>query len=249
MSACAAAGPRLSVIPDEENRTVKRKWIVVAVGLAAAAALITAGALWAEQPGAGPAVPARPAAAPRTKIALLNLTYVISYYERYKAYKEDVKQKAEPYEKVIKAKQLEIETLTKEAMNQEHPPTEARRQDIDKQIRQDRFDIDIQQTEAKSKLGKESVDQMIDIYKEVQAAASRYAGSHDFDMVFQYNEPLEQKDYYGAANVERKMSAGALIPLYYPQGCEISLDVLNMLNSSYHPAAAAPAAGKTTPTP
>lgn len=228
---------------------MKRKWIVVTAGVAAAAALITAGVLWADPPGAGSPVPARPAAAPRTKIALLNLTYVISYYEKYKSYKEDVKRQAQPFEDVIKGKQAEIEALTKEATDKIKPASDARRLEIQKIIVADQRAIQDANEDAKNQLGKQSMDQMIVIYKEVQAAAARYAGSHDFDLVLQYNEPLDQKEYYGAVNVERKMGAGALIPLYYSNGMEISQDVLGMLNSSYHPAAAAPAAGAATPTP
>jgi Skp family chaperone for outer membrane proteins len=238
----------LSVISNEENRIVKRKWIIATAGVAATAALVYVGTLWAQQPGTGPSVPARPAAAPRTKIALLNLTYVISYYEKYKAYKEDMKKQAQPYEDKIKAKQSEIEGLRKEGVDSK--TTEARRQEIENLIRHAQHDIDDANGEAKVKLAKEAQDQMVLLYQEVQKAASKYAAAHDFDLVLQYNEPLDPKDYYSATNVERKMGAGALIPLYYSSGMEISQDVLTMLNASYHPAAAAPASGAPpAPTP
>ena len=190
-------------------------------------------------------MPARPAAAPRTKIALLNLTYVISYYEKYKAYKEDMKKQAQPYEDRIKAKQAEMEALRKEMTDPQKPPSEARRQEIEAKVKADQRDIQDANDEAKNKLAKEASDQMVLLYKEVQAAAGGYARAHDFDLVLQYNEPLDPKDYYSPANIERKMGAGALIPLYYSNGMEISQDVLAMLNTSYRPAAAAPAA--TTP--
>ncbi len=236
--ACAAAGPRLSGVTNEENRNVKRKWIIATAGVAAAATLVYVGSLWAQQPAGSPAVPSRPSAAPRTKIALLNLTYVISYYEKYKAYKDEMKRQAQPYEDRIKKDQADYELLGKE-MSAPTPPTEARRQEIETRMKADKRDVQDANDEAKVKLAKEASDQMVLLYREVQQASGKYAAAHDFDMVLQYNEPLEGKDYYSAANVERKMGAGALIPLYYTPNMEISQDVLAMLNASYRPTGAA----------
>jgi Skp family chaperone for outer membrane proteins len=220
---------------------VKRKAIIAAAGVAVVGALIYVGSLWAQQP-TGPAVPSRPAAAPRTKIALLNLTYVISYYEKYKSYKEEMKGLAKPYEDRIKGKQAEIEALRTELTSKDKPVTDARKLEIEKLAKKAQFEMEEANAEAKTALAKQAEAQMVMLYKEVQAAAQRYASSHDFDLVLQYNEPLEKDAYYGAANVERKMSAGALIPLYYSGGMEISQDVLGMLNASYRPTAGAAAA-------
>jgi Skp family chaperone for outer membrane proteins len=225
---------------------VKRKWIIATVGVAAAAALVYVGTLWAEQPAA-PAAPAHAATAPRTKIALLNLTYVISYYEKYKAYKDSMKTQAQPYEDRIKKDQAEYELLNKE-MAGPTPPTEARRQEIETKMKADKRDVQDANDEAKAKLAKEASDQMVVLYKEVQAAAMNYAVAHDFDLVFQYNEPLDPKDYYSPGNIARKMEAGALIPLHYSPGMEISQDVLGMLNAKYRQTGAAPAPAAGTPT-
>jgi len=220
---------------------VKRKWIIATVGVATAAALVYVGTLWAQQPAA-PAAP-HTAAAPRTKVALLNLTYVISYYDKYKAYKDDMKKQAQPYEDRIKALQADMESLRKQVTDPQHPLDEQGRQAAEKKMKDDQRGAEDINTEAKAKLAKEAADQMVLLYQEVQAAAGSYAAAHDFDMVLQYNEPLEPKDYYSPANIERKMGASAMIPLYYSPGMEISRDVLGMLNAKYHQMSAAPAAG------
>jgi Skp family chaperone for outer membrane proteins len=226
---------------------VKRKAIIAAAGVAVVGALVYVGSLWAQQP-AGPAVPSRPAAAPRTKIALLNLTYVISYYEKYKAYKEEMKSMAKPYEERIKAVQLQMEALRAELVSKDKPPTDARKAEIEKAGAKLKFEMDDANNDAKQALAKQAGKQMVLLYQEVQSAARAYAASHDFDLVLQYNEPLEKDAYYGEANVERKMSAGALIPLYYSGNMEISQDVLGMLNASYRPTAGAAApTGTVTP--
>ncbi len=229
---------------------MKRKWIIATVGVASAAALVYVGTHRAQQPTAGsPADPSRPAAAPRTKIALLNLTYVISYYEKYKTFKDDIKKQMQPFEDMVKGKQAEVEALRKEATDTQHPPDEARRQAIEKRMKEIQRGIEDATAEAKPKIIKQEQDEMVLLYREVQSAAASYAGPHDFDMVLQYNEPLDPKDYYSPANIERKMGAGALIPLYYGGGMEISQDVLAMLNAKYRQggAAAAPAPGAVTP--
>ena len=197
---------------------MKRKWIIATAGVAAAAALVYVGTLWAEQPAVASAVPSRPAAAPRTKIALLNLTYVISYYEKYKAYKDDMKKQAQPYEDMIKGKQAEIEALRKEATNtaasaRRGPPPGDREADEGGPARHRRRQQRRQAEARQAGVG----SRWSCCTRKCSRPQPSYAASHDFDMVLQYNEPLEPKDYYSPANIERKMGAGALIPLYYSQ--------------------------------
>ena len=166
---------------------------------------------------------------------MLNLTYVISYYEKYKSYKEQMKTKAKQYEDMLKSKQAAAEAIRKEGTD---PKTSAaQREEDEKKIRQIQHEAEDLKAEGQAALAKEMDSFMVIVYKEVYDAAQKYAASHDFDLVLQYNEPLDPNEYYSAQNVMRKMNAGALIPLYYSKGMEISPDVLTMLNASYHPAA------------
>jgi Skp family chaperone for outer membrane proteins len=225
---------------------VKRNAIIATAGVAVVGALIYVGGLWAQS--SVPSVPARPAASPRTKIALLNLTYVISYYGKYQAYKEEMKTIAKPFEDQIKGKQAELEAFRKEATNPATKP--ARVEELQKQAKLLQREMEDISNDAKGKLAKKAEGQMVELYKEVLNAAQRYAGSNDFDMVLQYNEPIEQGAYYAAANVERKMGAGALIPIHYSKENEISQDVLKALNAAYRPAgpAASAAPAHSAPT-
>jgi Skp family chaperone for outer membrane proteins len=221
---------------------VKRKAIVATAGVAVVGALIYVSGLWAQS--SVPSVPAKPAAAPRTKIALLNLTYVITYYGKYQAYKEEMKGLAKPYEEQIKAKQAELEVFRKEATN---PTTQAARvEEIQKSAKVLQRTMEDISNDAKAVLAKKAESQMVELYKEVVSAAQRYAVSHDFDLVLQFNAPIEKDAYYTPGNVERLIGAGALIPIHYSKENEISYDVLNALNAAYRPAgpgaSAAPAA-------
>ena len=219
---------------------MKRTFVVTAAVAALAGALVYVSGLSAQHPASS--VPVRPtaaAAAPRTKIALLNLTYVISYYEKYKAYKEEMKTKAKVYEDRLKGKQAEAEALSKEAKDPKTAAAQA--EEIGRKMKQIQRDAEDIKAEGQAALAKEMDGFMVIVYREVQEAAQKYAVSHDFDLVLQYNEPLDSNEYYSAQNIGRKMNAGALIPLHYSKGMEISPDVLTMLNASYRPAAAAPA--------
>ena len=228
---------------------MKRKAIVATAGVAVVGALVAVGGLWAQS--AVPSVPAKPAAAaaPRTKIALINLTYVITYYGKYQAYKEEMKTIAKPYEEKIKGKQAELEAFRKEATNPATPA--ARVEELTKQAKTLQREMEDVSNDAKATLAKKAEGQMVELYKEVLDASRRFAVSHDFDMVLQYNEPVEKDAYYAAPNVERKMGAGALIPIHYSKENEISYDVLTALNAAYRPAgpaASAAPAVRTTPT-
>src|SRR5439155_1529767 len=90
----AAPEPQLSAFSNEENGTVKRT-VCLAAGLVALGVVIYVGKLWAQQPGAAGATPAA-APEPRTRIALLNLNYVIKFYKKFNNYQEQLKHDAEP---------------------------------------------------------------------------------------------------------------------------------------------------------
>ncbi len=185
-----------------------------------AVASVAAGRLWSQDK--------MPPAAPDTRIRLINLTYVISNCHKYKAYKEEMKAEAQPYYDRIRELQGQVEALKKEAAGTNVPAP--RRAEIDKTMIQLQADIQTANLDAKTLLGGKASDQMVSLYKEVQSACTRYAKAHDLDMVLQYNEPLDQKEYFSPANVERKMGAGALLPLYFSKGMEINEEILEILN-------------------
>ena len=191
---------------------MKRKAIVATASVAVVGALIYVGSLCGQS--SVPSAAARPAAAPQTKIALLNLTYVISYYHKYQAYKQEMKGIAKPYEDQIKGKQAELEAFRKEATNPATPP--ARVEELTKQAKKLQREMEDIGADAKAKLAKKAEGQMVELYREVQDAARRFAVSHDFDMVLQYNEPIEKDAYYTAANVERKWAPAPSFPCTIP---------------------------------
>jgi hypothetical protein len=94
--------------------------------------------------------------------------------------------------------------------------------------------------EAKAFIGKKRDEQIVQLYKEVQDVAQRYAMSQGIDLVMSYTDATEQKDYYNPAFVARKMQSPGCMPIYFAQGTDISAEVVTALNSAFAPAAAAP---------
>jgi Skp family chaperone for outer membrane proteins len=220
--------------------------VIVAAGVVALGVVVYVGRLWAQ----APAAPVPPAAEPRTRVALLNLTYVITKYNKYINFQNEMKKVVEPYQQKDKDKKALGENLAKEA--QAPATTAARRDAIEKELRTLQREIEDNKAEAKKVVDKKQEEQLKILYGDVQDACRRYAVAHNFDLVLHYNDATTKEDYYSAANIARKMQAGACVPLYATPGMDISEQVVATLNAAFPqapaaaaPAPAAPAAGGT----
>jgi Skp family chaperone for outer membrane proteins len=204
----------------------------LAAGVVALGVMIYVGRLWAQTrpaTGTGPA----PAAAPkaRTRIALLNISHVVRNYNKYKTYQEELKRAVAPFTKQDADAKKEAEQLTKEAQSPVTKPE--RREAIEKRMRELQFQMQNLKEEFNKRVGKLQEKQLVTLFADVRTVAERYALGHNFDMVLQYNDAVESKEYWSGPNIVRKMQAGALMPLYYTGGMEISQEIINTLNASY----------------
>ncbi len=183
---------------------------------------------WAQQ--AAPAAPARPAAEPRTRVALLNMHYVIKNYEKWKSFQNELKGDYKVYEERLKANRAKQEMLVAQAKDPKATPEQ--QESAAKQVKQLQREAEDLSNEGKATIGKKQGDQLVIVFKEVQDAAMRYALAHNFEMVLHYSDALTATDYYNAGNIMHKLD-GALLPLYYQPDLDISLQVVTMLNSHY----------------
>jgi Skp family chaperone for outer membrane proteins len=216
---------------------VKRTVLVLTGLLALLAAVYVGGRLWA-QPGTAPAAPPEP----RTRIALLNLLYVLEKYERSTALQNELKKSAEPYQAKETAKTAEREALLKEGQGPKCTPE--RREQIEADIR--RIDRERQDNKADydKLLAKKGDEALKILYREIQDAAQRYAQAHNFELVLHFNDATTPERYYSAAMIQRKLTPAVCMPLYAVPGMDISQQVVNDLNAGYRRTApaAAPAA-------
>lgn len=208
-----------------------KKTVLAAGGLIALAALFDTGRLAAQTQPTGvagaPSAAPRSTAAPRTKIALMNLTYVIKMYSKYTTFQEEIKQLAKRFKDTEDDLRRQGEELSKQVTAT--TPAE-QRSDIEKKLKEIQRKMEDNGAEAKLVLSRKSGEQMRIIYLDVVLAAQHYAREHDFDLVLHYNDAIEETDFKSSGNIVRKLQAGALIPVYAENGMDISKEVVELLN-------------------
>ncbi len=192
--------------------------------------------------------PAATQAAPRTRIALINLTYVIKNYEKYKHFQEEIKQLVTPFQKRESDLRQALENLRADAGKAAGQPQGTQKDELERRYK----DIQRQQEDLKADatmtLNKRSDEAMRIIFTDVCDAAQRYASSHDIELVLHYNDTFDRTEYLSAQNIARKLNSGALMPLIFmEQRLDISNDILGQLN--YAMRSAAVPAGGTQPAP
>jgi Skp family chaperone for outer membrane proteins len=186
--------------------------------------------LWAQQTGTAPAT-RQAAAEPRTRIALLNMAYVIKNYKKTETFQAEVKEAFKAYEAKAQAKQVLMEQYAKQIQDQKTTPDQ--REALTKQITNLKREVEDLNNEAKAVLGKKSDDQMVILYREIQDAAQRYAVAHNFEAVFHYIDATTQADYYSPGSIVRKLQSPSLMPLYQAPGLDISMEVVMALNAAW----------------
>lgn len=173
---------------------------------------------------------AQPAAPLRTRIAILNLTYVIKNYDKYKRFNEEIKTYIEPFHKKDTDLRAKLEELRKQAGKLPQQGQSPPGGDLERQARDIQRQLEDNAAEIKLELSKKSDNEMKTVYLDICNAAQSYARSHDFDVVLHYNDAVTEQDYFSPQNIARKLNAGALIPLYIQPKMDISEDVVKILN-------------------
>ena len=185
---------------------------------------------------AGSRLVAQPATAPRpagagTRVALLNLRFVIKHYEKYKAFMELMKKKDEDYLTVIKSKNLQAEKLRKEAQQQPNLPA-TRREQIEQDLRNLQRDVEDLTAKARKDLAKQGSEEMVRVYKEIRDATYRYAKANNIDLVLHFEGAADDKELDNPVLIQRNFNVGCC-PLYWNASLDISYHVLTALNGAY----------------
>ena len=102
----------------------------------AAGSILALVTLWYVGPFSGHAQSQNPQAAQpsRTRIALLNLTYVIKNYEKYKQFEGEMKSIVEPFQKKDTELRQQLDNLSKEAAKQTHPGQTEQRDALEERL-------------------------------------------------------------------------------------------------------------------
>lgn len=199
----------------------------------ALAALVGAGRLWAESKEEEPA--------PRTRIAIYNLTYVIKNYDKYKRFQDEIKEYVRPYQKRDAELKEQLKELRGQAEISSLVPTKGEdrdektaKEELEDKAKKIQRKIEENAEMIKKKLGAKSDEQMKIVYIQVVSAAQEYAKSHGLDLVMQYNDATTPEDYLSAQTIARKLNASGLMPAYLKTSMDISGDLVKRLNEDTH---------------
>jgi Skp family chaperone for outer membrane proteins len=213
---------------NEESITVKKSMVL-------ALSLLSLGvaAYFGSQVGGQTTAPARPAATAQTRIAMLNLRWVIKNYDKYKSFIEQMKNEEKTYLDQLQGKQKLIETKAKELDRVDKPLTEQEKEKLAIEVRNIQRDMEDIKLKARKEVTQKSNDEMVKVYKEVRDAAYRHAQSQGFDLVLHFEGPADKGEIDSPVLVTRNMNAGGCVPLYWNPALDISGHVLNALNIQY----------------
>ena len=213
------------------KRTVAIVAGVVTLGLA----LYVGGRLTAD-----PGAPAEAGPAPTMKVRLVNLQYVIKNYKRTEALRNEHAEVFKQYDAQIKQLKDTIEGRQKQLTD---PNLADKRDAIEKEIKRLQREMQDKTEEARTALDKKQGDLIVLVYKEVDDAVRTFARTSNIELVLHYNDAVLESDRNSAANIARKMSAGACMPMYMLPTLDISQEIVNVLNNKYPATTSAPAGG------
>jgi len=211
---------------------VKRTVAIVAGVVTLGVALYVGGRLTA-----GPAAPAEAAPAPTMRFRMVNLSYVIKNYKRTDALRAEHTELFKQYDSQITELKKLIEARTKQAQD---PQFADKHDALEKEVKRLQREMQDKTEEARQALDKKQGELIVLVYKEVAEAVRTYARQANIEAVFHYNDAVMESDRNSAANIARKMSAGAMMPMFLNPNLDISQDIVNSLNAKYPVTTSAP---------
>jgi Skp family chaperone for outer membrane proteins len=186
--------------------------------------------LAAEPPKTAPTAGTPAAPQPQTKVAVMNLSYVIKNYKKWEAFQKDYKEKLEAFDKQLAPKKKEYEDWEKELKKPE--VSAAQKEEIGKKMREIQRVMQDKAEDYKKVLAEFEGNSFTTIYNDVKNMTERYARSKGIELVMHYNDGTTEAEVNTPTNIGRKMGQGACFPLYTAPGMDISQDVLKYLNAA-----------------
>jgi Skp family chaperone for outer membrane proteins len=227
----------------EERKPVNRRtlWLVAGV---AALAVTSFGASYLFAQAGGNA----PAATGGTRVAIVNVGVVFTKYDKAKAFKAELTKKVEPYK-------LKMDDWRKQMIQYQELLQKGdgkyKKEDLEKAILERKRALEDTDREVRNLVGKQSEDQLVHLWKEINSHIKAIGATNGFHLVFGYGDPQDSKDLDTFANINRKMQGmdlGGVTPLYIAQGLDISEHVVQSLNAEYHRGKGSPVGASNLPT-
>lgn len=179
----------------------------------------------------GPAAPPQPGT---VRVAVVNVGYVFNNWERAQKFKTDLEKAAGPYNDKAAAARKNIASW--QAAVDAGDFKVASKAEYEKKITIAKRALEDLAADMRSKLGKQSEDNLVALWQESQEAIRDYATKNGIELVFGFGDPLDKGLMDLFPNVNRKMNAmdgGSAVPLFIARRADISEAVTEMLNRRF----------------
>jgi Skp family chaperone for outer membrane proteins len=172
-----------------------------------------------------------------TKVGVVNVGQLFTGYEKAKILKKELDDELRPLKdqaEKIKSAMIEHDKWLKNPANK----GDLKQTEISQKALRDGTraleDLDLK---ARTMVGKKQETQLVQLYREIQAAVQTYAQQNGYHIILGYGDP-PQLDAYAFANVNRRMTAmdmGTFVTMYVGPGLDVSNEVLTRLNGGIRP--------------
>jgi Skp family chaperone for outer membrane proteins len=164
----------------------------------------------------------------QSRIAVMNLGQVIKGYRKYQNFEAEMKQQSTMLQQDLEKKKASGVAMQKELETPGLAPD--RREQLEREIKRLQREMQDSVEEAKARIAKREVDQLVVIYKDIKDAVDAYARTYGFEMVMQYTDAIGP-DAYAPQNFSHKMTNRACMPIYVDQRLDITAEITQMLNN------------------
>ena len=111
--------------------------------------------------------------APKMRIGVINLGYVLKNYKKVDTYTSEMKAKFTEFDQALKVLKGDMEKLTKKSQDKELSDEE--RQNVQQDLKQLQRELEDKNEKMKAMISKKTDQQMVTIYSDIRGAAERYA--------------------------------------------------------------------------
>lgn len=170
---------------------------------------------------------------PKFTTVYLNLTTVVKNYDRFKQFSHEMREEVSETETKVQKMKGQLDAGVRELADPKL--TQDERKAIERRLTLQQRRLEDTVKDGREFISKRTDEQLVTIYQDICAEATRYAKAHGIEAVLHYNDaPMDSKEYNTPQNVSRKMQAGALMPIYLAPGADISDKVVEALNARHH---------------
>lgn len=169
-----------------------------------------------------------------TRVAVINLGYILTKYERSSVLKAELQ--AELKSMQDEAKKLSESVNMWQSALQKNEFKNGTKEDYEEKLITARRRLEDLTRLAQTKVGKAQQAHLLTLWNDVHEAVKAYSAQHGIGLVMAYGDPLQKDAGAFFQTVTRKLQtadAGGAMPFFMAPGVDISEEVTDFLNKRY----------------